>query len=91
VSYIGGFDKADNLDRYVLVNELGNGRVLSRSPSISQDGNGGYLVRCPVQPAAQRITAAEMPTDILLNFYGPLHWSKVVLVSSQADSSFPCQ
>jgi hypothetical protein len=56
-----------NYDRYVLVNELGDGRMLSGPLSIKKEGGGSYTIYCPVLPRATRIKPSELPTDIALS------------------------
>ena len=54
-------------DRYVLVNCLGDGRVLKDPPSMTKEKAGGYIVRCPVLPSADRIRAADLPKSWALS------------------------
>ena len=59
VSYIDGF-AAQRLDRrYVLSNELGDGRMLAGAPSLAKDAV-GYRLACPVLPGAPRIAAQKL-------------------------------
>lgn len=46
-------------DRYVLVNSLGDGRVLSAQPSLLT-GTTGHTVRCPVEPSFPRTNAHQL-------------------------------
>lgn len=55
------------IDRYVLVNFLGDGRALRGAPSMTREKTGGYIVRCPVRPSADRIRAADLPTSWALS------------------------
>ena len=50
------FEQIATVDRYVLVNELGDGRALRDKPSVTRETTGGYTVRCPVFPSADRIS-----------------------------------
>jgi hypothetical protein len=59
ISFIDGFAKAQFEDKYVLSNELGDGRVLSAAPTLTKQ-NDGYLLRCPVAPSVLRIDAQEI-------------------------------
>jgi len=43
MSYVEGFSRGPAYDRYVLVNAVGDGRVLRAAPSWTKDG-GGYVV-----------------------------------------------
>jgi hypothetical protein len=61
------YDQTVTNDRYVLVNELGDGRALRAKPSITRETTGGYTVRCPVFPSAARIPAADIPKSWALS------------------------
>jgi hypothetical protein len=52
--YVERYERAAAVDRYILVNSLGDGRVLKDSPSVNRRETGGYIVRCPVHPRADR-------------------------------------
>jgi hypothetical protein len=54
VSFIDGFANAAPDDRYILSNELGDGRVLSEAPSLTKQ-NDGYSLLCPVAPSFPRV------------------------------------
>ena len=56
---VGGFETLPAHNRYVLVNELNDGRVLTTSPTLTASGD-GYSVRCPVAPGFPRIAAHEL-------------------------------
>ena len=66
IAFIQGFDQAPAGDRYVLVNHLGDGRALKGPPSMIREKTGGYIVRCPVLPGADRIRADELPKNFAL-------------------------
>jgi hypothetical protein len=59
VAYIGNFNDLPNGDRYLLVNEIGDGRSLIAAPVATRKGL-GYMVRCPVAHSAPRIKAQEL-------------------------------
>jgi hypothetical protein len=61
------YDQTSTIDRYVLVNELGDGRALRAKPSVTRETTGGYTVRCPVFPSAARIPAADIPKSWALS------------------------
>jgi hypothetical protein len=61
------YEKIKTIDRYVLVNFLGDGRALRGAPSLTKEKTGGYLVRCPVLPSAGRISATDLPMDFALS------------------------
>ena len=66
MSYVEGFSGSPGYDRYVLVNAVGDGRVLRAAPSWTKD-RGGHVVRCPVSPGFPRIPADRLPRDLALN------------------------
>jgi hypothetical protein len=66
VVFIGEFAKAATQDRYVLSNELGDGRVLSAAPSLTKQKD-GYALLCPVEPGFPRIDAQSLGGDFALH------------------------
>lgn len=58
-TFIDSFRRFPDQDRYVLVNALGDGRVLGRAPCLTKD-EGGYLVACDVAPSFPRSKAQEL-------------------------------
>jgi hypothetical protein len=64
--YIDQFERMSAIDRDVLVNQLGDGRVLSGAPTFSKQPAGSYVVSCPVLPSFSRWDAASLPADIAL-------------------------
>ncbi len=67
LAFIGRYERMAEIDRYVLVNFLGDGRVLNGVPSLTKEKTGGYFVRCPVLPSVERIRAVDLPTDLALS------------------------
>jgi len=68
IAFIERYEQIAAVDRYVLVNFLGDGRALKGAPSMTrQKTGGGYIIRCPVLPSADRIRAADLPTDFALS------------------------
>lgn len=61
IALIEHYDQSAPIDRYVIVNELGDGRALRAKPSFTKEPIGGYTVQCPVFPSAARIPAADLP------------------------------
>lgn len=59
ISFIDGFATATSENKYVLSNELGDGRVLSAAPSFSKHEN-GYSLLCPVAPKFPRIDVQQL-------------------------------
>jgi hypothetical protein len=47
IAFIGQFAQTATQDRYVLSNKLGDGRVLSNTPTLTKQ-NDGYSLLCPV-------------------------------------------
>jgi hypothetical protein len=54
VSLIDGFSGEAPQNKYVLSNELGDGRGLIAAPSLLKQAN-GYGLLCPVAPGARRV------------------------------------
>jgi hypothetical protein len=67
IAFIERYEQAAAMDRYILVNFLGDGRVLNGAPSMTKEKTGGYLIRCPVLPSADRIRAVDLPMDLALS------------------------
>jgi hypothetical protein len=65
--YVGGFTEAAPMDRYVLANFIGDGRVLSSAPSVTKGTSGRYVIRCPVAPGPGRIRAEELGADFAIS------------------------
>lgn len=59
ISFIDGFDRTSNEDRYILSNEFGDGRQLSQAPTLTR-GAGGLTLVCPIASAAQRTDAQKL-------------------------------
>ncbi len=66
IGFIDRFDQCVASDRGLIVNALGDGRVLAAPPALSTETDGGYILRCPISPRAQRISAARLPMDVAL-------------------------
>jgi hypothetical protein len=54
VTFIGNFAMLRPEDRYVLSNELGDGRLLSEAPTLTKPG-GEILLTCPIELAPLRM------------------------------------
>jgi len=65
LSFIERFGKTPEAERYVLVNDFGDGRVLASTPSIVSTSE-GYDVRCPIAPSVERADARDLPRDFEL-------------------------
>jgi len=59
VSFIDGFAKTEPDARYILSNELGDGRVLLQAPSLTKQTD-GYSLLCPVAPSFPRIDVQNL-------------------------------
>ena len=59
ISFIDGFAEAAPENRYILSNELGDGRVLIAAPNLTKQAD-GYSLLCPVAPGALRVDAQEI-------------------------------
>lgn len=67
IAFIDRFEQSAPIDRYVLVNALGDGRALRAAPSMATETTGAHTLRCPVFPAADRIRAADLPKSWALS------------------------
>ena len=61
ITFADRYEQTAVKDRFVLVNELGDGRALRAKPSVTRETTGSYTVRCLVFPSAERIPAADIP------------------------------
>ena len=59
ISFIDGFAGEAPEDKYILSNELGDGRVLIAAPSLTKQAD-GYSLVCPVAPGASRVDAQNI-------------------------------
>ena len=59
IAFIDQFERSPAGDRYVLVNALGDGRVLLGAPALTKNSD-GYLVKCVVAPSFPRIEAQRL-------------------------------
>jgi hypothetical protein len=66
ISYIDGFSKEPPHDRFVLSNEIGDGRVLIAAPSLTKDAN-GYSLYCPIASSAPRVDAQNIGSALALH------------------------
>jgi hypothetical protein len=65
-TFIDGFTKAEPEERYILSNEMGDGRVLSQAPNLSKQ-NDGYALLCPVAPSVPRVDVHHLGSDMALH------------------------
>ncbi len=65
-SFIDGFAKSVPDDRYVLSNEMGDGRVLVRAPTLLKRAD-EYSLTCPVLPSFPRIDAQRLGGDLAVH------------------------
>jgi hypothetical protein len=66
VSFIDGFAKAEPSDRYILSNELGDGRVLLHAPILTKQ-NDGYSLLCSVSPSFPRVDVQDLGSSFALH------------------------
>jgi hypothetical protein len=66
VTLIDGFTECAAQDRYVLCNELGDGRLLSGPPSLTKQDN-GYSLLCHIEPGCSRIDAQNLGSSFALH------------------------
>jgi hypothetical protein len=63
IRFAENFDKTKPIDRYVILNALGDGRVLTAAPSLTKDGS-RYILKCPVAASAPRLAAKDLPSQM---------------------------
>ena len=66
VSFIDGFAKETPENKYILSNELGDGRVLIAAPRLIKQA-GGYSLLCPVAPGAPRVDAQRLGVSLAVH------------------------
>lgn len=66
IRYIDQFGDLDSYDKFVLVNDLGDGRELSSPPAWSKSDR-GILIKVGVMRSTPRIDAHRLPMDLALN------------------------
>ena len=66
VSFIGGFNLLAQDEKYILLNELSDGRLLSSPPTLDR-AEDGYVLRCPIHPSFPRINAQDLPRDFAVS------------------------
>jgi len=65
-SYIGEFAKVSEQGRYILSNELGDGRVLTAAPSLTKK-DGIYMLYCPIEQAFLRVNVYKIGSSIAMH------------------------
>jgi hypothetical protein len=65
IQFVESFDKRSPEERYVIVNSLGDGRLLAAAPRLEFD-DAGCNVICVVEPPFPRIRAQELGADFAL-------------------------
>jgi hypothetical protein len=63
VSFIDGFAKTKPESRYVLSNELGDGRVLIAAPILTKEAD-AYSLLCPIAPGFPRIDVQKLGSQM---------------------------
>jgi hypothetical protein len=66
ISFTTGFASEALNRRYILSNELGDGRVLIAAPSLTKQAD-GYSLLCPVAPDFPRIDVQKLGSDLALH------------------------
>ena len=66
VSFIDSFAKEAPENRYVLSNELGDGRVFIAAPRLIKQAD-GYSLLCPVAPGASRVDAQQLGISLAMH------------------------
>lgn len=65
-SYIGGFAKTSEHDRYVLSNEFGDGRVLTAAPILTKR-DGIYTLHCPIEHVFPRVDVHSIGSSFAMH------------------------
>lgn len=65
INYIEQFDITDPYDRFVLVNELGDGREVSSAPSWSKSGD-NCIITVPINTSTPKIDVNRLPMNLAL-------------------------
>jgi len=65
-TFIGSFSDAQPYDKYVLCNELGDGRLVTQAPSLKKDAD-GYILHCPIAPIVPRIAVSKIGGSFATN------------------------
>lgn len=63
--FISTFSGALLEHKYILSDELGDGRLLSQAPTLSKDRN-GYLLSCPLAISARRVDVKNLGSDMAM-------------------------
>jgi hypothetical protein len=71
-AFVEGFERLAADDRYVLANQMAEGRLLAAAPVFTHMA-GRRLVHCTLQPAATRMSALTLPADWALNRDGDIN------------------
>jgi hypothetical protein len=66
ISFISSFAGETTDHRYILSNELGDGRVLIAAPNLTKQAD-GYSLLCPVAPGFPRIDVQKIGSSLALN------------------------
>jgi hypothetical protein len=59
IAYGEKFPQSPQGDRYIIVNALGDGRVLAAAPNLTKSES-GYLLQCRIEPSFPRIAAQKL-------------------------------
>jgi hypothetical protein len=65
-SFIDSFDRIPSSDRFVCLNSLGDGRLLSAAPVVRREG-GALYVDCSVAPNYPRVSAQELGSRMAIS------------------------
>jgi hypothetical protein len=66
VSVIDSFSRSDDASKYVLSNEIGDGRELVGAPTLVRLANGFHL-KCPIAPSFPRVDVQKLGSDMALH------------------------
>lgn len=66
VDFISGFNFLAPDEKYILLNELGDGRLLSSPPTLDRTED-GYVLQCLVHSSFPRINAQDLPREFAIS------------------------
>lgn len=66
IALINNFSEMHDTNRYILSNEIGDGRVVDSAPRLKKDGV-NYVVECPIRSSFLRRRVQDLGTDLALS------------------------
>ncbi len=66
IAFVDGFAHLATADQYILLNAIGDGRLLAKAPALSKRDI-GFCLRCEVAPGFPRIAAQELGSQFAIS------------------------